>query len=179
MPGTEPTTEFGLADFRSGLCPLRHITSGAVMPKSATRKGGTKKLYHPGRGLSSRLDRYFFPRKSDCILLNFPKWELGVTMGDMRVVKEKTLREYWERHADIRGPLEAWYEHVRRVSWATPQNVQRDYGDDVILPGNRAVFNIKGKAYRLVVQIHYKSGIVFIRFIGTHAEYDRIDATTI
>jgi mRNA interferase HigB len=98
---------------------------------------------------------------------------------NMRVVKGKTLRDYWERHADVRGPLEAWYEHVKRVYWATPKDVQRDYGDDVILPDDRAVFNIKGNDYRLIVKFHYKSRIIFIRFIGTHAEYDRIDATKI
>jgi mRNA interferase HigB len=112
-------------------------------------------------------------------LLKIPKMGTRAIMLNMRVVKEKTLRDYWERHADVRGPLEAWYEHVRRVNWVTPKDVQRDYGDDVILPENRAVFNIKGKDYRLVVQFHYKSGIVFIRFIGTHAEYNRIDATKI
>jgi mRNA interferase HigB len=113
------------------------------------------------------------------ILINFPKWELGAIMNYMRVVKEKTLRDYWEHHANVRGPLEAWYEHVRRANWTTPQDVQKDYGDDAILPSNRAVFNIKGKDYRLVVQFHYKSGIMFIRFIGTHAEYNHIDATKI
>ena len=97
----------------------------------------------------------------------------------MRVLKKKTLTDYWEQHAEIRGPLAAWYEHVKRVNWMTPKDVQRDYGDDVILPNNRAVFNIKGNDYRLVVEFHYKSGLAFIRFIGTHAEYSRIDATKI
>ncbi len=97
----------------------------------------------------------------------------------MRVIAQRTLREYWENHSPARRPLQAWLEHVQRAVWKTPSEVQKDYGDDVILPGNRAVFNIKGNDYRLVVHIHYKSQIIFIRFIGAHKEYDRIDATRI
>ncbi len=97
----------------------------------------------------------------------------------MRVIAQRTLREYWEKHSPARRPLQAWLEHVQRVVWKTPSEVQKDYGDDVILPGHRAVFNIKGNDYRLVVHIHYKSQIIFIRFIGTHKAYDRIDATRI
>lgn len=97
----------------------------------------------------------------------------------MRVVKRKTLQDFWRNHADARGPLEAWLEHVVRATWEKPSDIQVDFGDDVILPNNRAVFNIKGNNYRLVVHIHYSSKIFFIRFIGTHAEYNKIDATTI
>jgi mRNA interferase HigB len=97
----------------------------------------------------------------------------------MRVIAQKTLREYWEKHSQARRPLQAWLEHVQRTAWEKPTDVQKDYGGDVILPNNRAVFNIKGNDYRLVVHIHYKSQIIFIRFIGTHKEYDRIDAATI
>jgi mRNA interferase HigB len=97
----------------------------------------------------------------------------------MRVLKVKTLRDYWEQHADSQGPLEAWYEHAKRARWTTPADVRRDYGTASILPNNRVVFNIKGNNYRLVVQLHYKSGIVFIRFIGTLAQYDSIDATRV
>ncbi len=97
----------------------------------------------------------------------------------MRVIAEKTLREYWKKYPVVRKILEAWLEDVLRADWKKPADLQGIYGDDVILPGDRAVFNIKGNAYRLVVHIHYKSGLVFIRFIGTHAEYDKIDATTV
>jgi len=97
----------------------------------------------------------------------------------MRVIAEKTLRLFWKQRADARGALEAWLEHLKRVEWNTPADLQRDYGNDAVLPDNRAVFNIKGNKYRLVAHIHYKSQILYIRFIGTHAEYDRIDATKI
>jgi mRNA interferase HigB len=93
----------------------------------------------------------------------------------MRVIAEKTLRLFWEKHADARGSLEAWLEHVKRSHWQNPAELSKDYGDEVILPHNRAVFKIKGNQYRLIVQIHYKSSICFIRFIGTHSEYDKID----
>ena len=97
----------------------------------------------------------------------------------MRVISKKILREYWERHADVQHPLQAWLEDAERAEWRTPSDVRRDYGDDAVLPDNRAVFNIKGNRYRLVTKIHYNTGIVYIRFVGTHAEYDRIDALTI
>ena len=83
----------------------------------------------------------------------------------MRIIAESTLKEYWERHADARGQLEAWRDFVYRAKWNTPQDVQKDYGDDVILPNNRAVFNIKGNSYRLVVEFHYKSQIVLFALL--------------
>ena len=97
----------------------------------------------------------------------------------MRIIALGTLRTFWESHMDAQGWLEAWYDHVSHVNWATPADVQKDYGDDVILPNNRAVFNVKGNRYRLVVKFEYKFQMVYIRFIGTHAEYDRIDVLTI
>jgi len=95
----------------------------------------------------------------------------------MHVISKKTLREYWEDHANIRGDLEAWYDHVRNARWSTPSDIQKDYRSASILPDNRVVFNLKGNQYRLVVRINYEYHTVFIRFVGTHADYDRIDAT--
>jgi len=97
----------------------------------------------------------------------------------MHVISKRTLKEYWITHADAQGALEAWLEHTERATWEKPADVQRDYGDDVILPNNRAVFNIKGNKYRLVVRINYRSQTIFVRFVGTHPEYDRIDVTRI
>lgn len=94
----------------------------------------------------------------------------------MRIVSERTLREYWEKHPEVRGALEAWRFFVKQAKWKRPEDVQKDYGDDVILPDNRAVFNIKGNQYRIVVRFNYSAQAVYIRFIGTHAEYDKIDA---
>ncbi len=97
----------------------------------------------------------------------------------MRVISKKILRACWERHADVKRPLQAWLEDIERADWKTPRDVQKAYGDDAVLPDNRVVFNIKGNRYRIVTKIHYNTGIVYIRFVGTHAEYDRIDVLTI
>jgi mRNA interferase HigB len=99
----------------------------------------------------------------------------------MRIISTKGIKlsEFWERYCDAEGPLKAWHDDARRAQWSTPADVQRNYGDDVILPKKRAVFNIKGNKYRLVVRINYQSKIVDIRFIDTHAEYNRIDALEI
>lgn len=97
----------------------------------------------------------------------------------MRVIARKTLRDFYERHADSKGPLEAWFHEASHESWAAPRDIKRRYPSADILPGNRVVFNIKGNTCRLIVKIHYNTGIVFIRFVGTHAEYDKIDAARI
>jgi len=97
----------------------------------------------------------------------------------MRVVKIKTLSTFWALYPDTEGPLQAWYHHASAAQWSKPDDVKKDYADASILSNNRVVFNIKGNQYRLVVAIHYKSQIIFIRFMGTHAQYDRIDSTRI
>lgn len=97
----------------------------------------------------------------------------------MRIIALKTLSEFWLKHNDVKVILEAWHAEARQAQWKDPQDILDDYSTADILPNNRVVFNIKGNKYRLVVKIHYNTGIVYIRFIGTHAEYDRIDAETI
>lgn len=97
----------------------------------------------------------------------------------MRVISRKTLTDFWEKHAAAQQPLKAWFHEVRSARWTSFADIKARYRSADALPGNRVVFNIKGNAYRLVVHNHYNTGIVFIRFIGTHAEYDKIDATTI
>jgi mRNA interferase HigB len=101
----------------------------------------------------------------------------------MRVIKRKTLEEFWNRHADSEQALKAWYAEVSHAIWKTPDDIRQKFRSADFLADNRVVFNIKGNHYRLVVKIHYASdrivGLVYIRFIGTHSEYDRIDAETI
>jgi mRNA interferase HigB len=97
----------------------------------------------------------------------------------MRILKRKTLKEYFTKHANAKGPLEAWFAEAKNAQWKTPDDIKKIYRSADILPGNRVVFNIGGNNYRLVVKIAYKSGIVYIRFLGTHSEYDKIDAETI
>lgn len=97
----------------------------------------------------------------------------------MHVISLKGLREFWQRHPQAEGSLRTWHTVARRADWRQPADVKSDYRSASFLPGNRVVFNIKGNDYRLVTAIRYDKGIVFVRFVGTRAEYDRIDATTI
>ena len=93
----------------------------------------------------------------------------------MRVISRKALREFWQRHADAEAPLRAWFKEAETASWETPADVKLRYASASFLAGDRVVFNIKGNRYRLVVAVRYDLKIVFIRFVGTHPEYDRID----
>lgn len=93
----------------------------------------------------------------------------------MRIISKKRLRQFWERHADAEEPLLAWYREVVKEDWDTPVKVKEKYRNASIIGGNRVVFNIKGNNYRLVVKINYPGRIVYIRFVGTHAEYDAVD----
>jgi len=97
----------------------------------------------------------------------------------MRIIARKTLRDFYEKHAASKASLEAWFHEALESRWEGPLDIKRDFPSADILQGNRVIFNIKGNTYRLIVKIHYNTGIVFIRFVGTHAEYDKIDATTI
>lgn len=92
----------------------------------------------------------------------------------MRIIAKRQLREFWERHPDAKAPLENWYARVRRDEWDTPARVTSQYPRATIVGGNRVVFRLKGNDYRLVVAVNYRHKTVFVRFIGTHAEYDRI-----
>lgn len=97
----------------------------------------------------------------------------------MRVIAKKTLRTFWEKHSDVKAQLQSWYHEAKKADWQSPNDIRTDYPSASIITGNRVVFNIKGNHYRLIVRINYDYGMVWIRFIGTHAEYDNIDATTI
>jgi len=97
----------------------------------------------------------------------------------MNVIKRKTIIEYYSKHPDCKGSLEAWYHEVCRVKWQGPGDVKKRYQSADIIGGNRVVFNIHGNRYRLIVKVAYKAGIVYIRFVGTHAEYSKIDAETV
>ena len=97
----------------------------------------------------------------------------------MRIISRKTLREFWERHPDARQSLQAWYADVKHATWKTPADIKNTYRNASIVANTRVVFNIKGNKYRLVVAVQYEYGIVYIRFIGTHREYDKIDVTAI
>jgi mRNA interferase HigB len=93
----------------------------------------------------------------------------------MRIIAKRTLRKFWERHPDAEEPLLAWYREIEQEDWDTPAKVKAKYRSASIVGNNRVVFNIKGNDYRLVVQINYPYRVIYIRFVGTHAEYDAID----
>jgi len=89
------------------------------------------------------------------------------------------LREFWEIHQDAEQPLRAWHAKTKRAKWTSTSDVKNDYRNASFVADNRVIFNIKGNRYRLVVAINYQYQIVYIRFIGTHDEYNSIDATTV
>jgi mRNA interferase HigB len=97
----------------------------------------------------------------------------------MRILSRSTLRDFWQSHADAEEALKAWYYEASRANWQSPADVKKDHRNVSILGNSRVVFNIKGNRYRLIVAIRYSSGIIFIRFIGAHAEYDKVNAETI
>ncbi len=93
----------------------------------------------------------------------------------MRVIAKKILREFWAQHPEVEEPLLSWYREVEHADWDTPGKVKLRYPNASIVGDNRVVFNIKGNAYRLIVKINYPYRVVYIRFVGTHADYDRIN----
>jgi len=96
-----------------------------------------------------------------------------------RILSKKTLREFWEKNPKSKDYLETWYETVKLATWNSPNEIQQFYTTISILKNSRVVFNIKGNDYRLVAKINYRKQWLFIRFIGTHEEYDQIDANKI
>lgn len=97
----------------------------------------------------------------------------------MRIIAKRTLRQFWLIHPDAKGPLEAWHAETSKAVWTTPQQVKRMFGSATILKSGRVVFNIAGNKYRLVVAMDYGRRACFVKFIGTHTQYDDIDAETI
>ena len=96
-----------------------------------------------------------------------------------RIVAKSTLREFWLKHADSEQYLKTWYDTAKNSKWTSPSDIKQTYANASILQDVRVVFNIKGNSYRLVVKFNYEKQWAFIRFIGTHPEYDTIDAQTI
>lgn len=97
----------------------------------------------------------------------------------MRIIALGALRRFWLLHPDAATPLRAWYAIARRAQWRSPADVKAAYRSASFIAGNRVVFNIKGNDYRLVVAVHYNRGMMFIRFVGTHRQYDAIDAASV
>lgn len=97
----------------------------------------------------------------------------------MRVISQKTLKDFWQIHADCEQQLKTWYHETVKANWSNHNELKEEYPNASILQNNRVVFNIKGNKYRLIVKINYEFQIIWIRFIGTHKDYDKINASEI
>lgn len=99
----------------------------------------------------------------------------------MRIISRATLRQFWcqAKYADSEQPLKSWYDEAKNANWQAPQDIKELYRNASFVGNNKVVFNIHGNKYRLVVAINYKFGILYIRFVGTHKQYDAIDVATI
>ncbi|MEX2567050.1 MAG: type II toxin-antitoxin system HigB family toxin [Cyclobacteriaceae bacterium] len=97
----------------------------------------------------------------------------------MRVIAKKILREFWQKHADSKEQLKTWYKEASKSNWKNPIDIKAEYANASILKSGRVVFNICGNKYRLIVEINYVRQWMFIRFIGTHTDYDKINADKI
>ena len=96
-----------------------------------------------------------------------------------RIIAKSTLKEFWEKYPDSEQYLKTWYENAKLLNWNSPNDIKNTYVNASILKDSRVVFNIKGNSYRLIVKFNFEKQWAFIRFIGTHPEYDKINADTI
>ena len=96
----------------------------------------------------------------------------------MRIIAIGTLKAFWTRHPQAETPLRAWYAEASRANWATPAQIKVAYRDASFIGNKRVIFNLKGNDYRLVVAVHCDKYRMFIRFVGTHREFDKIDTAT-
>ena len=108
--------------------------------------------------------------------------QVGTILWTVRVIAVSTLKSFWKsrpQYGDAEGPTLAWYREVLKADWSNPAQVKQQFGNASILQDGRVVFNIAGNKYRIVVWINYPYRVAYVRFIGTHAQYDAIDAQTI
>jgi mRNA interferase HigB len=97
----------------------------------------------------------------------------------VRVISKSMLRVFWEKHPDAELALRSWHEETEAAVWQNPADVKRQYGSASVIHGNRMVFNICGNKYRLVVKFNYAWQVAYTRFVGTHAEYDKINVEVV
>jgi len=97
----------------------------------------------------------------------------------VRIISRKALRTFWDDHPDARQALQTWYADVKQAVWKSPADIKRVYRNASVVANNRVIFNIRGNQYRLIVAVQYQFQIGFIRFVGTHQDYDRVDAGTV
>ncbi|MFV3127801.1 type II toxin-antitoxin system HigB family toxin [Niveispirillum sp. KHB5.9] len=98
----------------------------------------------------------------------------------MQIIAKRTLKLFWEMHPQGEVPLQTWYGLVSKAAWAGPADVKAMFGSAVDFMGdNRIIFDIAGNKYRLIVHVAYRYGKVLVKFIGTHAEYDRVNPVSV
>ena len=97
----------------------------------------------------------------------------------MRIISKRPLRECWERHPDSEKPLKAWFQEVKNADWDIPAKLKEKFASASFVGNNRVVFNIKGNKYRIVVSIDFRGRVVYVRFVGTHEEYNAINASEV
>ena len=97
----------------------------------------------------------------------------------MRIISRKTLIDFWKNHADAEQPLKVWFRAAKAADWKSPNEVKIQYRNVSIVANNRLIFNIAGNKYRLVVAVNYNYKILYIRFVGTHSQYNKIDVKEI
>lgn len=99
----------------------------------------------------------------------------------MRIIARKTLKEFWKEpeYVDSEQALKAWFDEANQAKWQTPNDIKAQYKSASILKESRVVFNIHGNKYRLIVKINYDFSVIYIRFVGTHKQYDKIDANEV
>ena len=102
-----------------------------------------------------------------------------VKILNLRIIAKKILRDFWKEHQDSEQQLKAWYQETSKAEWTNPNKIKLEYPSASFLAENKVVFNIKGNHYRMIIKINYDYQMILIRFIGTHAEYDKINAKTI
>jgi len=95
----------------------------------------------------------------------------------MRVIARKTLATFWSQHADAEGPLRAWFAEATKATWLTTADIKERYAKASVIDGERIVFDIGGNKYRLVTKVWFNGRTIWVKFIGTHSEYDKIDVT--
>jgi len=99
----------------------------------------------------------------------------------MRIIAKSSLKKFWGRPGcgDAQGPLESWHDETLKADWRSPQAVKDQFGNASICGNNRVVFNVGGNKFRLVVEMQYRAGIVWVKFVGTHEDYDKINVETV
>lgn len=113
----------------------------------------------------------------------FPLWELlldsyfgNTYTSKVRVIARRTLTEFSQKHPEVKSSLDTWYYEMKKENWKLPQDIMERYPKCRIIGNNRVIFKILHNKYRLIILVQFESGLVYIRFVGTHKEYDKINA---